>query len=196
MTVGRSVSAKSARMTWRSEWMLRLEKFSKNSLWASSSRNRREKGAKLENEEAPEWKGFQAGVDLCLSAINITNINRIERGIKKQSEKLQNSSNITSILKSREHMYRKCMNMWHAKEIASWARPNPNLPAHNQLHTSKMHDNTVIMLMWCNAWDFEIKSLKPIPKFQQKLNNLEKPQNFSKTPNPRFQNMKCMNMRD
>ena len=33
---------------------------------------------------------------------------------------------------------------------------------------------------------------KPIPKFQQKLINFEKPQNFSKTPKPRFQNMKCM----
>ena len=32
---------------------------------------------------------------------------------------------------------------------------------------------------------------KPIPKFQQ-LINFEKPQNFSKTPKPRFQNMKCM----
>ena len=34
---------------------------------------------------------------------------------------------------------------------------------------------------------------KPIPKFQSKLINFEKPQNFSKTPKPRFQNMKCMN---
>ena len=34
---------------------------------------------------------------------------------------------------------------------------------------------------------------KPIPKFQQKFINFEKPQNFSKTPKPRFQNMKCMN---
>ena len=33
---------------------------------------------------------------------------------------------------------------------------------------------------------------KPIPKFQQKLINFEKPQIFSKTPKPRFQNMKCM----
>ena len=33
---------------------------------------------------------------------------------------------------------------------------------------------------------------KPIPKFQQQLINFEKPQNFSKTPKPRFQNMKCM----
>ena len=34
---------------------------------------------------------------------------------------------------------------------------------------------------------------KPIPKFQWKLINFEKPQNFSKTPKSRFQNMKCMN---
>ena len=33
---------------------------------------------------------------------------------------------------------------------------------------------------------------KPIPKFQRKVNNFEKPQNFSKTPKPRFQNMKSM----
>ena len=34
---------------------------------------------------------------------------------------------------------------------------------------------------------------KPNPKFQWNLINFEKPQNFQKTPNPRFQNMKCMN---
>ena len=34
---------------------------------------------------------------------------------------------------------------------------------------------------------------KPNPKFHQTLINFEKPQNFSKTPKSRFQNMKCMN---
>ena len=34
---------------------------------------------------------------------------------------------------------------------------------------------------------------KPNPKFQWNLINFEKPQKFPKTPNPRFQNMKCMN---
>ena len=34
---------------------------------------------------------------------------------------------------------------------------------------------------------------KPILKFQWKLIYFEKPQNFSKTLKPRFQNMKCMN---
>ena len=33
---------------------------------------------------------------------------------------------------------------------------------------------------------------KSIPKFQQQLINFEKLQNISKTPKPRFQNMKCM----
>ena len=33
---------------------------------------------------------------------------------------------------------------------------------------------------------------KPIPKFQKQLINFEKPQNFSKTPKPKFQNMKCI----
>ena len=34
---------------------------------------------------------------------------------------------------------------------------------------------------------------KPNLKFQWKLNNFEKPQNFSKTLKSRFQNIKCMN---
>ena len=34
---------------------------------------------------------------------------------------------------------------------------------------------------------------KPNPKFQWNLINFDKPQKFPKTPNPRFQNMKCMN---
>ena len=39
---------------------------------------------------------------------------------------------------------------------------------------------------------FKIKSSKPIPKISQKPINFEKPQNFSKSPKPSFQNMKCM----
>ena len=63
--------------------MSRLEKFSENALWASISRNRRERGAKSEDEEAPELKGFQAGVNLCLGATDTTNVNRRERGKKE-----------------------------------------------------------------------------------------------------------------
>ena len=84
MTVGRLVSAKSAKMTFRSEWTPRLEKFSENALWASSSHNQREGGAELEDEEALEWRGFRAGVDLHLGAIDTTNVNR-KRGRKKET---------------------------------------------------------------------------------------------------------------
>ena len=39
---------------------------------------------------------------------------------------------------------------------------------------------------------FKIKSTKTNPKFQHYFINFEKLQNFSKTPNPSFQNMKYM----
>ena len=58
-------------------------------------------GAESEDEEAPERRGFRVGVDLRLGAIDMTNISR-KRGRekeKRQSEKLQNNSNIASILK-------------------------------------------------------------------------------------------------
>ena len=67
--------------------MLHLEKFSENALWASSSRNRRERGAELEDEEAPERRKFRAKVDLRLSVIDTTNVNRIEKGKRETIRK-------------------------------------------------------------------------------------------------------------
>ena len=64
--------------------MPRLEKFSENALWASSSRNRREIGAELEDEEAPKRRGFRGRVDLRLGAIDMTNVNR-KRGREKET---------------------------------------------------------------------------------------------------------------
>ena len=55
--------------------MPRLEKFSKNSLKASSSRNRTVEGEGLVDEEVPEQRGFQAGIGLRLDAIDTTNVN-------------------------------------------------------------------------------------------------------------------------
>ena len=52
-----------------------LEKFSKNALKASSSRNQIWDRVGSKDEEAQEWRGFQAGVDLRLGAIDMTNIN-------------------------------------------------------------------------------------------------------------------------
>ena len=55
--------------------MPRLEKFFENSLKASSSRNQTKEGEGSEDEEAPERRGFRAGVDLRLGAIDTTNVN-------------------------------------------------------------------------------------------------------------------------
>ena len=56
--------------------MPRLENFSENALKASLSRNRTLKGEGSEDEEAPERRRFQVGVDLHLGAIDTTNVNR------------------------------------------------------------------------------------------------------------------------
>ena len=56
--------------------MPHLEKFSENALKASSSRNQIVEGKGSVDEEAPERRGFRAGVDLCLGAIDTTNVNR------------------------------------------------------------------------------------------------------------------------
>ena len=70
--------------------MPRLEKFSKNALKASSSRNRTVEGEGSINEEALERKGFRAGVDLRLGAIDTTNVNKFKgRRTEEQSEKSQ-----------------------------------------------------------------------------------------------------------
>ena len=63
--------------------MPRLEKLFENALKASLSRNRTVEGEGLVDEEAPKRRGFQAGVDLPLNAINITNVNRF-RGRRKE----------------------------------------------------------------------------------------------------------------
>ena len=134
MTVGRSVSAKSASMTWRSEWTPRLEKFSENALKASSSQNQRKRGAELEDKEVPKWRGFQAGVDLRLGARDATNVNK-KRGKerKKDNQKSPKQFKYNNYIEKRVHMHGKCMNIWHAKQIASWDHPNPNLSAHKQI---------------------------------------------------------------
>ena len=79
--------------------MPRPEKFSENALKASS-RNRILEGEGSEDKEAPERRGFQAGVDLCLGAIDTTNVNRIRgRKRKRQSEKSQAATIIANIMK-------------------------------------------------------------------------------------------------
>ena len=70
--------------------MPRPEKFSENALKASSSRNRTLEGEGSIEEEALERRGFRAGVDLRLGAIDTTNVNRFRgRRREEQSEKSQ-----------------------------------------------------------------------------------------------------------
>ena len=70
--------------------MARLEKFFENALKASSSRNQTLEGEGSVDEEAPKRRGFRAGVDLRLGAIDTTNVNRNRRRKREeQSEKSQ-----------------------------------------------------------------------------------------------------------
>ena len=137
MTVGRSVSAKFASMTWHSKWTLRLEKFSENALWASSSQNRRERGAESEDEETSEWREFRAEVDLRLGAIDMTIVNRKRGRERKTIRKVLSNSNKTSILK-REYV---CMgNAWTCdmqNKLHHGLSPIQTYQHTNILHTSK-----------------------------------------------------------
>ena len=88
-----------------------LEKFFENALWASSSRNRRERGAESEDEEAPKRKGFRIGVDLCLGAIDTTNVNRKRGGERKDNQKSLKQFKYNKYIEKRVRMHGKCMNM-------------------------------------------------------------------------------------
>ena len=65
--------------------MPRLERFSKDALKALSSRNQMLEGEGSEDEEALERRGFRAGMDLSLGAIDTTNVNR-NRGRKRKEQ--------------------------------------------------------------------------------------------------------------
>ena len=137
MIVGRLVSAKSTSMTWHFEWTPRREKFSEIALWASSSQNRRKSGAESEDEEALEWRGIRARMDLRLGAIDTTNVNRKRGKERKTIKKIPSNSNITSILK-REYV---CMgNAWTCdmqKKLHHKLSPIQTYQHTISLHTSK-----------------------------------------------------------
>ena len=137
MTVGWSMLAKFASMTWHFKWTPHLEKFSENSLWASSSRNREERGAESEDEEASEWRGFQARVDLYLGAIDTTILNKKRGRERKTIKKVPSKSNKTSIFK-REYI---CMgNAWTCdmqNQLHHGLSLIQTYQHTNRLHTSK-----------------------------------------------------------
>ena len=62
-----------------------LEKFFENALKASSSWNQTVEGEGSVDEEASERRGFRAGVDLRLGAIDTTNVNRF-RGRRREEQ--------------------------------------------------------------------------------------------------------------
>ena len=160
-------------MTWCSEWMPHRKKFSKKSLQALSSQNRTWEGvwSEREEEDNPEWRGFRDGVDLHLGTIEQANTRERERERERHTHThtqphthTHKKHQTTSIYKNIKNWRYVCMNMWHANLNTSWAQPNPNLTAYSHstyiyiyiYHTSIMHENIVIIQMWCNAWTFMI----------------------------------------
>ena len=91
--------------------MPRLEKFSENSLRATSSRNQTVKGEGSVDEEAQEQRGFQVRVNLRLGAINTTNVNRFKRRRREEQSKKSQAIQIYQIYEKRVRMHGKCMNM-------------------------------------------------------------------------------------
>ena len=136
MTVGRSVSVKSARMTWRSEWTPHLV-LRECLMGIIITKPKRGRGEESEDEEAPKWRGFRAGVDLRLGATDTTNINRKRGKERKTIRKVPSNSNITSILK-REYI---CMgNVWTCdmqKKLHHGLSPIQTYQHTDSLHTSK-----------------------------------------------------------
>ena len=91
--------------------MARLEKFSENSLKASSSRNRTLEGEGSKDEKVPKRRGFRAGVDLHLGAIDTTNVNRDKGRERKTIRKVLSNINNIKYIEKKIRMHGKCMNM-------------------------------------------------------------------------------------
>ena len=148
MTEGRSVSAKSVKMTWRYEWMPRLEKFSENALKASSSRNQIWDKVGSDEEEAPKRRGFRAGVDLRLGAIDMTNVNNREGEKERQLEKSQTFSNISNILKRSTYAWEMHEHMTCKRNCimgSAQSKPISTQPYSTHLNAWQDHYNANVM---------------------------------------------------
>ena len=91
--------------------MPRPEKFSENALKASSSRNRTLEGEGSIEEEALERRGFRAGVDLRLGAIDTTNVNRFRGRRREEQSESPKQFKYIKYMKRRVRMHGKCMNI-------------------------------------------------------------------------------------
>ena len=191
---GRSVSAKSNRMTWHSEWMPRLEKFFENALKALSSRNWTLAGEGSEGEEAPEQRGFRAGVDLCLTDIDTTNVNRKRGSERKDNPKQHQIYQIywkesTYAWKMHEHVTCK------TNFIMSSAQSKPISTQTNStyLNAWQYYYNAKVM----HVWGFKLILVKnPSQNFNNNLSILENPKNFQKPQNLSFKTWNAWRMRD
>ena len=138
MTVGRLVLVKWPKMTRHSEWMPYREKFSVNALWATSLRKWRERGAWLEEVEALEWRGFWAGVDLRLGAIDTTNVTKNREGKERDNQKSSKTVQIQQVYWKVENV---CMgNVWTCdmqKKLYHGLSPIQSYQHTKRLHTSK-----------------------------------------------------------
>ena len=143
MIVGRLVSVKSTKMTRRSEWTPHREKFSKKSFRASSLWSWIWENVGSKEDDAPKRGEFRDRANLRLGAIDTINVNRKRGRERKTIRKDPKQFKYNKYIEKRVRMHGECMNMWYAKEIASWAQPNPILPAHT--HTSKC----MIILLLC-----------------------------------------------
>ena len=68
-------------------------------------------GEGLEDEEAPERRGFKVGVELHSGAINTTNVNRDRGRERKAIRKVLSNINNIKYIEKNVCMHGKCMNM-------------------------------------------------------------------------------------
>ena len=69
---------------------------------------KRERGAESKDEEVLERRGFRAGVDLHLGAIDMTNVNRKR---ERDNQKSPKQFKYNRYIEKRVRMHGKCMNM-------------------------------------------------------------------------------------
>ena len=129
--------------------MPRLEKFSENALEASSSQNRTLEDEGLVEEEAPERRGFRAGVDLRLGAIDTTNVNKFRgRRREEQSEKFQ-AIQIYQIYE-KESTYAWEM---HEHVTCKTKRHHGLSPIQSYQHTSVLHISKCMKILLKCKWN-------------------------------------------
>ena len=118
--------------------MPRLEKFFENALKASSSRNRTLEGEGSVDEEAPERRGFRAGVDLRLGAIGTTNVNRF-RGRKREEQSKKSQAIQIYQIYGKESTYAWEMNKYVTCKTKSIMGSTQSKPISTQIYYTHLN---------------------------------------------------------